>query len=70
MPGKSVNFVDLPFAINSARTKDEAFQVHCILNQHRLMNAFHTAPGKYLSKGPLSAAEGYLGPSAKAAYHP
>ena len=48
IPGNSVNFVDLPYAINSAKTKDEAFQVHCILNQHRLMNAFHSAPGKYL----------------------
>ena len=48
IPGNSVNFVDLPYAINSAQTKDEAFRIHCILNQHRLMNAFHSAPGKYL----------------------
>ena len=48
LPGNSINFVDLPYSISSKKQKDEAFRIHCILNQHRLMIAFHSAPGKYV----------------------
>ena len=48
LPGNCINFADLPYSISSNQRKEEAFRIHCILNQHRLMNAFHSAPGRYL----------------------
>ena len=40
--------MDLSYVIDSADKKEEAFRIHCMLNDHRLLNAFYTYPGKYL----------------------
>ena len=48
LPTGTVTFVDLPYVIDSANQKEEAFRINCLLNEHRLLNAFYTYPGKYL----------------------